>query len=99
MINEVDPDGNGTINFPNFISLMAKKMKDLDYEEILIEACKVFDIDENGLISAAELRHVMTNHGEKLKFTSAEIDELIKEADLDGRDLNYEEFVKMVISK
>jgi hypothetical protein len=24
---------------------------------------------------------------------------LIKEADLDGRDLNYEEFVKMVISK
>jgi len=29
----------------------------------LIEAFKVFDRDGNGLISAAELRHVMTNLG------------------------------------
>eukprot|EP00976_Prorocentrum_cordatum_P032308 656961-Prorocentrum_minimum.AAC.2 len=27
MINEVDADGNGTIDFPEFLSLMAKKMK------------------------------------------------------------------------
>ena len=30
------------------------------------EAFKVFDRDGNGFISAAELRHVMTNLGEKL---------------------------------
>ena len=28
MINEVDADGNGTIDFPEFLSLMARKMKD-----------------------------------------------------------------------
>lgn len=27
MINEVDTDGNGIIDFPEFLSLMAKKMK------------------------------------------------------------------------
>ena len=66
MINEVDSDGNGTIDFPEFLSLMARKMKDTDTEEELIEAFKVFDRDGNGFISAAELRHVMTNLGEKL---------------------------------
>ena len=30
MINEVDADGNGTIDFPEFLSLMARKMKDSD---------------------------------------------------------------------
>merc|ERR1712164_1267 len=53
MINEVDADGNGTIDFPEFLSLMSKKLKDTDTEEDLIEAFKVFDRDGNGLISAA----------------------------------------------
>merc|ERR1719337_561975 len=66
MINEVDADGSGTIDFPEFLNLMAKKMKDTDSEEEIKEAFKVFDKDGNGFISAAELRHVMTNLGEKL---------------------------------
>ena len=96
MINEVDADGNGTIDFPEFLSLMARKMKDTDTEEELIEAFKVFD--SNGLISAAELRHVMTNLGEKL--TDEEVDEMIREADIDGDGhINYEEFVRMMMAK
>jgi calmodulin len=42
----------------------------------------VFDRDNNGFISAAELRHVMTSIGEKL--TDEEVDEMIREADQDG---------------
>lgn len=38
----------------------------LDSEEEIREAFRVFDKDGNGFISAAELRHVMTNLGEKL---------------------------------
>lgn len=69
--------------------MMAKKMKDSDSEEELREAFKVFDRDGNGSISAAELRHVMTNLGEKL--TDEEVDEMIREADLDGDgQVNYE---------
>ncbi|KAL9458510.1 hypothetical protein AB3S75_007386 [Citrus x aurantiifolia] len=98
MINEVDADGNGTIDFPEFLNLMARKMKDTDSEEELKEAFRVFDKDQNGFISAAELRHVMTNLGEKL--TDEEVDEMIREADVDGDgQINYEEFVKVMMAK
>ncbi|XP_045296756.1 calmodulin-3 isoform X2 [Leopardus geoffroyi] len=54
--------------------------------------------DGNGYISAAELRHVMTNLGEKL--TDEEVDEMIREADIDGDgQVNYEEFVQMMTAK
>jgi Ca2+-binding EF-hand superfamily protein len=52
--------------------MMARKMKDTDSEEEILEAFKVFDKDGNGFISAAELRHIMTNLGEKL--TDEEVD-------------------------
>jgi hypothetical protein len=71
-------------------------MKDTDSEEEILEAFKVFDKDGNGFISAAELRHVMTNLGEKL--TDEEVDEMIREADIDGDgQINYEEFVKVTL--
>lgn len=77
---------------------MARKMKDTDSEEEIREAFRVFDKDGNGFISAAELRHVMTNLGEKL--TDEEVDEMIREADIDGDgQVNYEEFVTMMMSK
>ncbi|GAC92887.1 hypothetical protein PHSY_000445 [Pseudozyma hubeiensis SY62] len=130
MVNEVDADGNGTIDFPEFLTMMARKMKDTDSEEEIKEAFKVFDKDGNGFISAAELRHVyvqyprtvrpcrtsgheaechrilahtrfssgMTNLGEKL--SDNEVDEMIREADVDGDgQINYDEFVKMMLSK
>nr|ADL29889.1 yellow cameleon Nano65 [synthetic construct] len=98
MINEVDADGNGTIYFPEFLTMMARKMKDTDSEEEIREAFRVFDKDGNGYISAAQLRHVMTNLGEKL--TDEEVDEMIREADIDGDgQVNYEEFVQMMTAK
>ncbi|EGX51863.1 hypothetical protein AOL_s00043g597 [Orbilia oligospora ATCC 24927] len=98
MINEVDADNNGTIDFPEFLTMMARKMKDTDSEEEIREAFKVFDRDNNGYISAAELRHVMTSIGEKL--TDAEVDEMIREADQDGDGrIDYNEFVQLMMQK
>jgi calmodulin len=97
MINEVDSDGNGIIDFPEFLTMMARKMKDTDNEEDIREAFKVFDRDGDGFISAAELRHVLTNLGEKLK--GEEVDMMIREADIDGDgQINYKEFVEMMLS-
>ena len=94
MINEVGYEGNGTIDFLEFLSLMARKMMDTDSEEELIELLKVFDRDGNGFISAVELRHVMTNLGEGL--TDEEVDEMIREADVDGDgQINYEAWMSL----
>ncbi|CAF4628154.1 unnamed protein product, partial [Rotaria magnacalcarata] len=73
---------NGTIDFPEFLTLMARKMKDTDSEEEILEAFRVFDKDGNGYISADELRNVMTSLGEKL--TDEEVNQMIREADIDG---------------
>jgi calmodulin len=79
--------------------MMARKMKDTDSEEEIREAFRVFDKDGNGFISAAELRHVMTNLGEKL--TDEEVDEMIREADIDGDgQVNYEgEFIQSFVTQ
>ena len=45
-----------------------------------------------------QLRHVMTNLGETL--TDEEVDEMIREADMDGDgQVTYEEFVRMMLAK
>jgi calmodulin len=87
---------NKSVDFPEFLSLLAKNAKPAASEGEIKEAFRVFDKDGNGLVSASELRHVMTNLGEKL--TEDEIDEMIREADDDGDgQIKYEEFVKMMV--
>ena len=98
MLHVVDADENGTIDFPEFLTMMASNMKETDKEEKIREVFNVFDKDRNGYISAAELRHVMVSLGEKL--ADQEVDEMIKEADLDNDgQVNYEEFLTLMMSK
>lgn len=95
LVNEIDINGDGEIDFGEFVSLMARQVSDHDAEEELREAFKIFDRNEDGFISASELRLVMTNLGEKL--TDEEIDDMIREADFDKDGvINYEEFVFMI---
>merc|ERR550532_161576 len=98
LISEVDTNNNGMVEFAEFKSLMDKQMRDTDTEEELIEAFRVFDRDGNGQISPAELRHVMSNLGEKLG--EDEIEKMIADADDNGDgQINYEEFIKMMMEK
>jgi calmodulin len=61
--------------------MMARKSKNVDPEKEIRAVFKVFDCDNNGVISSAELREVMTSIGEKLN--DAELDEIIREVDQD----------------
>ncbi|CAD7704874.1 unnamed protein product, partial [Ostreobium quekettii] len=98
MISEVDTDKNGTIEFNEFLVLMAKKMKHADPEEELREAFRVFDKDGNGSISREELRQVMCSLG--MKLTLEEEDEMISEADQNGDgEIDYDEFKKMMLGR
>ncbi|XP_055339960.1 calmodulin-beta-like [Paramacrobiotus metropolitanus] len=98
MVREVDDNGNGTIEFNEFLRMMSRKMKETDPDQELREAFRVFDRNNDGFISVGELRHVMINLGEKL--SDDEYEEMIREADLDKDGLvNFQEFVAILTSK
>jgi calmodulin len=98
IIQEVDIDGNGIIDFEEFVVMMNRRNRESDAEEEVINAFRVFDTDSDGIISSSELRHVMTTLGDKL--TDEEVDEMIREADIDNNGLiYYEEFVRMMMTK
>jgi Ca2+-binding EF-hand superfamily protein len=63
MVNEVDVDGNGTIDFDEFLQMMARKFQEGDTDEELKQAFAVFDHDGSGKISINELKKVMANLG------------------------------------
>ena len=95
--NEINKNGTGKIEFNEFLELYARKMKEPDTEEDLIEAFKTFDKDGSGVISANKLKHIMVVLGGKL--TEEEVDEMFKEADIDKDGfINYHEFVKTMIN-
>ncbi|KAM0870215.1 hypothetical protein ACQ4PT_040160 [Festuca glaucescens] len=101
MVRDVDADGNGTIEFAEFLALVSRQQEAAradagSADEELREAFGVFDRDHDGHISKAELRHVMISLGEKL--TDEEVEGMIAEADLDGDgQVNFEEFVRMMM--
>ena len=98
MVNEVDLNSDGHIDFPEFLTMMARKMKDTDSEAEIAEAFKVFDRNGDGKISVAELKHVLTSIGEKL--SDADVDLMMKEADVnnDG-EIDIQEFAQLLTSK
>lgn len=96
MINEIDTECTGTVDFPEFLALMCRPLRAPDSEQDIKEAFKVFDKDASGSISTQELRHVMTNLGEKLN--EEEVDELLKEADKDNNGMiDYNWFVEQMV--
>ena len=95
---EVDVGRNGKIGLEEFVTLMNKRNKETDPEEEVINAFKVFDREGNGTISSIDLKYLMTTLGDKI--TEEEIDEMLRDADIDGDGyINYEEFVRMIMNK
>ena len=134
--DQVDTDGNGTIDFPEFLTL-ARKIKDTYSKEEILEAFKVRRggcglarlaspcwcvcarlsccnaccedcsvvklLPRPGVRQGRQRLHLGSrveahhdNLGEKL--TDEEVDEMIRESDIDGDvQINYEEFVKMMM--
>jgi len=89
--------GNGTVEFPEFLSMMQRRMKSTDNEEQIREAFKVFDKNGNGFVEIKELRHVLTTLGEKL--TPEEVDGVLKEADADNDGkINLQDFLRVMKS-
>lgn len=95
MIAEIDTDGNGIIDFPEFLAMMAKKVKNNRQEDEILDTFRMLDEDETGEIPVEKMKQVMANLDSKL--TEEEIDEMIAEVDADGNGtVDFEEFSKMM---
>ena len=93
IMQNVDIDKNGHIDYSEFISATIDKRKLLSKER-LKAAFAIFDRDNNGFISAQEVRAVL-DHGKKLD-ERIWID-VIKEVDINGDgEISYNEFEKMM---
>ncbi|KAF5840375.1 hypothetical protein DUNSADRAFT_16923 [Dunaliella salina] len=98
IVKEVDPDGKGVIDFPEFVGIMGRNIREFDNETDLRNAWKVLDSGGKGFIGVSELGHVLSNIGEKL--SPEEIADLTKEADPEGKGVvQYEHFVKMMMAR
>lgn len=62
MIKAVDIDGNGTIDFLEFLSMMST-IKSVESGQDFIEEFKAFDKNGDGLVSVSELKYVMAKLG------------------------------------
>ncbi|PKU76419.1 calmodulin-like [Dendrobium catenatum] len=97
MSSQFDFDFRGSFDFGVLLDLINENVKEINKEDELKEVFKVFDRDQNGFISATELKNVLISLGEKL--TDEEAEQMIKEADFDGDGrVNYDDFVHTMMS-
>merc|ERR1712017_50582 len=97
LMEEVDKDKSGTIEFDEFVDLMARTNKSKDQmEEEIKNAFLTFDADNSGFIDRDELVNVLTTMGDPVDEET--INGMIAEADLDGDGkINYAEFTKIML--
>ncbi|TRY98622.1 hypothetical protein DNTS_005294 [Danionella cerebrum] len=98
MIDEVDEDGSGTVDFEEFLVMMVRCMKDDSKgksEEELAELFRMFDKNEDGYIDLDELKLMLEATGETI--TEDDIEELMRDGDKnnDGK-IDYDEFLEFM---
>ena len=66
MITDIDADGSGSIEFPEFLEMMTGKMGEKDTKEEILKVFKLFDDDSTGKISFKNLKRVAKELGENM---------------------------------
>jgi len=98
LIEEIDIDGSGELEFDEFLTLTARYLVDEDSEamqEELREAFRMYDKEGNGYINVSALREILRALDDKL--TEDELDEMIAEIDTDGSGtVDFDEFMEMM---
>jgi len=95
VLEGIDTDHSGNINYTEFIAATMEKTSYLK-EERLYACFKIFDKDGNGTITADELKEVLGTN-DALKHESSYWEQMIKEADSNGDGvIDYNEFLNMM---
>uniref|UniRef100_A0A8D8TV76 Calmodulin n=2 Tax=Cacopsylla melanoneura TaxID=428564 RepID=A0A8D8TV76_9HEMI len=95
LLSKIDPNNEGSVDLETFLKHLADHLPFEEPTEELLEAFQVFDKKNLGYISIHEMRHILTNYGEKL--SEPEIDEFLAVADeMKTGYVKYVEFVKVM---
>ncbi|CAL8067981.1 unnamed protein product [Calicophoron daubneyi] len=98
MIKDADCDGNGSVEFSEFLKMMqrySKTQRSKSPDSELREAFNVFDHNQDSVIDFGEIKRTMHFLGEAV--TDEEVHAMIREADQDHDGLvDFEEFKHMM---
>ncbi|XP_030759279.1 troponin C-like isoform X7 [Sitophilus oryzae] len=98
LIEEVDADKSGRLEFEEFVTLAAKFIVEEDDEAMqkeLKEAFRLYDKEGNGYIPTSCLREILRELDDQL--TDGELDMMIEEIDTDGSGtVDFDEFMEMM---
>ncbi|KAF4524254.1 hypothetical protein B566_EDAN008800 [Ephemera danica] len=98
IIDEVDADGSGQLEFEEFVILASRFLVEEDEEAMqkeLREAFRLYDKEGNGYITTDVLREILRELDDKI--TSEELDMMIEEIDSDGSGtVDFEEFMEVM---
>ncbi|EFC38333.1 predicted protein [Naegleria gruberi] len=94
MISGID-NGSGKIDFNDFLQLMTAKMSEKDSHAEIMKAFRLFDEDDSGFITFANLKRVAKDLGENM--TDEELREMIEEADRSNQgQISKEDFLRIM---
>ena len=94
IIDRIDTDNNGKIEFVEFLSMMDRRMKKSQMEDEVYKVFCPFDQSQKGFISYSDISAAMTLLGERL--TNHEINEMMIEADIDkDGKISFDDFMAM----
>jgi calmodulin len=101
ILEEIDEDGSGEIEFGEFCQLCAKFLVEEPDDETmkaeLKEAFRVYDKEGQGFITTIQLREIISEVDQNL--SSEDLDGIIEEIDEDGSGtMDFDEFCQMMMS-
>ena len=99
MINEIDQDSNGEIDFEEFVAVMSRKVNATYSSDQVKNAFKVFEgAAPGGYIKVDALIRALTTYGSE-KLTEEQAQELVSQLEPDQNGLiNYLEYVNMMMN-
>ena len=99
MIAEIDNDGNGDIDFEEFVAVMSRKVNATYTSDQVKHAFKLFEAGgPSGYVKAETLKRALCTYGDE-RLTEEQAHDLVSQLEADPQgNINYEVYVDMVSS-